>query len=240
MITIENVFKTFENLEVLLGVNLEVQEGESLVILGASGSGKSILLKLVMALLYPDKGNIIIDDKNIHNLDRKELYKLRMRFGMLFQGAALFDSMNVYENVSLPLTEHSSRSDEEKAERVAKCLDMVGLPGIEKKFPIELSGGMKKRVGLARAIVMQPEFILYDEPTTGLDPISADKINDLIVDLGERLNITSIAVTHDLYSAFKIGNRFAMLYKGKIRFVGTREEMQASDDEIVQDFLSHH
>jgi phospholipid/cholesterol/gamma-HCH transport system ATP-binding protein len=239
MISIKNIKKSFADLQVLNDVNLEIKRGESLVILGASGCGKSVLLKLMMALLIPDAGQIIINGKNVYSLTRKELYKLRTRFGMLFQGAALFDSMNVFENVTLPLTEHTDKTLEEKKANAAQRLNLVGLPGIEHKFPSELSGGMKKRVGLARALCMNPDFVLYDEPTTGLDPISADKINDLITELNHKLSITSIAVTHDLYSAFKIGDRFAMLAGGVIEFVGTKEELQSSTNPIIREFLSH-
>ena len=239
MIEIEHVAKSFNRLEVLTDVNLTIDKGETLVILGASGCGKSVLLKLMMRLLRPDAGRICIDGKDINKLKRDELYFLRTRFGMLFQSAALFDSMNVYENVTLPMSEHTKAAEKDKRECAARHLEMVGLPGIENKFPSELSGGMRKRVGLARAICLDPEFVLYDEPTTGLDPISADKINELIISLNQRLSITSIAVTHDLYSAFKIGDRFAMLAGGVIRFAGSKEEIQASDDPVIQEFLSH-
>jgi len=239
MIEIEHIAKSFNGLKVLTDVNLTIDKGETLVILGASGCGKSVLLKLMMGLLRPNAGRIVIYGKDINEIKRDELYFLRTRFGMLFQGAALFDSMNVYENVTLPMTEHTKAGESEKRERAAHHLEMVGLPGIENKFPSELSGGMRKRVGLARAICLDPEFVLFDEPTTGLDPVSADKINDLIISLNQRLSITSIAVTHDLYSAFRIGDRFAMLAGGVIRFVGSKEEMQSSDDPVIKEFLSH-
>jgi phospholipid/cholesterol/gamma-HCH transport system ATP-binding protein len=239
MIRLENIYKNFGNLDVLKGINLEINKGDSMVVFGASGSGKSVMLKLIMGLLKPDKGEIYVDDKNINELKRSELDQLRTRFGMLFQGAALFDSMTVYENVTLGRSEHGTMSSEERIECARRNLEMVGLGGTEQKYPAQLSGGMKKRVGLARALCMEPEIILYDEPTTGLDPVSADKINDLIIELRDKLKITSIAVTHDLYSAFRIGQRFAMLYQGNIRFDGTREEMEASDDEVLKDFLSH-
>lgn len=239
MIEIEHIAKSFNNLEVLTDVNLRIEKGETLVILGASGCGKSVLLKLMMRLLRPNSGRICIDGKDINKLKRDELYFLRTRFGMLFQGAALFDSMNVYENVTLPMSEHTKAGEKEKRKCAARHLEMVGLPGIEGKMPSELSGGMRKRVGLARAICLDPEFVLFDEPTTGLDPISADKINDLIIALNQRLSITSIAVTHDLYSAFKIGDRFAMLAGGVIRFAGSKEELQSSDDPIIKEFLNH-
>ena len=238
-IKIEDLYKSFNSQDVLKGVDLEIEKGCTLVILGASGSGKSVLLKHIIGLLTPDSGNVYIDDRNLFRLSRKELNALRTHFGMLFQGAALFDSMNVYENITLGLTEHTNMLDDEKREVAAEKLRLVGLEGIEHKFPAELSGGMKKRVGLARAICMDPEIVLYDEPTTGLDPMSADTINDLILELNNRLSITSIAVTHDLYSAFKIGDRFAMLAQGKICFVGTKEEIQSTDNEYIREFLSH-
>jgi len=240
MITIENTYKGFGKLQVLKGVNLKIEKGETVVILGASGCGKSVLLKLMVGLLMPDSGDIFIDGKDISALSRKELYFMRTRFGMLFQSAALFDSMNVYENVSLGLTEHTSMTEAEKKLKVEEKLALVSLSGTEEKHPSELSGGMRKRVGLARAICMDPEILLYDEPTTGLDPTTADTINDLIIELTEKLTVTSIAVTHDLYSAFKIGDRFAMLNNGVIIFDGTKEEIQASDDPYIKDFLSHH
>lgn len=227
-------------MRVLMGINLKIKKGETVVILGASGCGKSVLLKLIMGLLIPDQGDIFIDGKDISTLSRKDLYFMRTRFGMLFQSAALFDSMNVFENISLGLTEHTNMSVAEKKQKVEEKLALVGLSGIEKKRPSELSGGMRKRVGLARAICMDPEVLLYDEPTTGLDPTTADTINDLIIKLNEKLTITSIAVTHDLYSAFKIGDRFAMLNNGVIIFDGTKDELQASDDPYIMDFLSHH
>jgi len=240
MITIENIHKSFGKLQVLKGVNLEIIKGQTQVILGASGCGKSVLLKLMMRLMEPDQGRIIIDGKDIFSLDRKELNYIRTRFGMLFQGAALFDSMNVYENITLAMSEHTQASDEMRRACAARNLELVGLPGVEEKYPSELSGGMRKRVGLARALCLSPEIILYDEPTTGLDPIMANKINDLILTLSQKLSITSVAVTHDLYSAFRIGSRFAMLANGVIEFVGTKEELLASENPIIVEFLSHH
>jgi phospholipid/cholesterol/gamma-HCH transport system ATP-binding protein len=240
MITIKNAYKRFGSLRVLKGVNLKIEKGETVVILGASGCGKSVLLKLMVGLLIPDSGDIFVDGKDISMLSRKELYFMRTRFGMLFQSAALFDSMNVYENVSLGLTEHTNMTEAEKRQKVEEKLALVGLTGIEKKQPSQLSGGMRKRVGLARAICMDPEILLYDEPTTGLDPTTADTINDLIIELNNKLTVTSIAVTHDLYSAFKIGDRFAMLNNGVIICDGNKEELQGSDDPYIRDFLSHH
>ncbi len=239
MIKIDNVHKTFEGNYVLRGVNLEVEKGEAMVIVGASGCGKSVLLKHIIGLLTPDQGRVTVNGSEISSLGRKALYDARKNFGMLFQSAALFDSMSVYENVSLGLTEHTRLSESEKQEIVKDKLELVGLSGTKDKFPAELSGGMRKRVGLARAICMEPAVVLYDEPTTGLDPIIADTINELIVRLQERLSITSIVVTHDMRSAFFIADRIAMLSDGLIRFVGTSEEIEASDDPVVREFLSH-
>jgi len=240
MISIENVHKRFGSLQVLKGVNLEIEKGETVVILGSSGCGKSVLLKLMVGLLVPNSGSVVIDGKDIFSLSRRELYFMRTRFGMLFQSSALFDSMNVYENVSLGLSEHTNLTEKEKRKQAAEKLSLVGLSGIEDKYPSELSGGMKKRVGLARAICMDPEILLYDEPTTGLDPTTADTINDLIIDLNQKLTVTSIAVTHDLYSAFRIGDRFAVLNNGIIIFDGKKEELQATEHPYIKDFLSHH
>jgi phospholipid/cholesterol/gamma-HCH transport system ATP-binding protein len=239
MINIVNIHKNFEDLNVLTGVNLNINRGDSLVIFGPSGCGKSVLLKLILALIKPDEGRIEFEGKNIYEISHAELDSIRTRFGMLFQGAALFDSMTVLENITLAMSEHTNAKDEQKRECARKNLEMVGLEGTEDKYPAELSGGMRKRVGLARALCLQPEVILYDEPTTGLDPVSADKINDLIISLRDRLQITSISVTHDIYSAFRIGKRFAMLFDGVIRFDGSKEELEASDDPIIKDFLSH-
>jgi phospholipid/cholesterol/gamma-HCH transport system ATP-binding protein len=239
MIKIEDIHISFENKAVLRGVDLEVRDGEVMVILGASGCGKSVLLKHIIGLLSPDSGKVFVNGTEITSLPKHELYRVRRSFGMLFQSAALFDSMTVYENVSLGLTEHTSASETEKREIVASKLELVGLSGTEDMYPAELSGGMRKRVGLARAICMDPAIVLYDEPTTGLDPVIADTINELILRLQERLKITSIAVTHDMRSAFKIADRMAMLSEGKIRFVGTPDEISASQDPLVVEFLSH-
>jgi len=239
MIDIINIYKSFNGLNVLTGVNLKIDRGDSLVIFGPSGCGKSVLLKLILALIKPEEGRIEFEGRNIYDISNAELDSIRTRFGMLFQGAALFDSMTVAENVTLAMSEHTNASKAQKMVCARKNLEMVGLDGIEDKYPAELSGGMKKRVGLARALCMQPEVILYDEPTTGLDPVSADKINDLIISLRDRLTMTTITVTHDIYSAFRIGNRFAMLFDGVIRFDGSREELEGSNDPVIKDFLSH-
>ena len=239
MIKIENVHKSFKENHVLRGVNLDIEKGKVMVIVGASGCGKSVLLKHIIGLLTPDEGRVIVNGTEISSLTRKALYQARHNFGMLFQSAALFDSMTVYENVSLGLTEHTKLSEAEKRGIVKDKLELVGLSDTEELYPAALSGGMRKRVGLARAICMEPAVVLYDEPTTGLDPIIADTINDLMVRLQERLSITSVVVTHDMRSAFFVADRIAMLSEGLIRFVGTSEEMEAQDDPIVREFLSH-
>ncbi|HEX9917026.1 MAG TPA: ABC transporter ATP-binding protein [candidate division Zixibacteria bacterium] len=237
MIEINDLYKGFHNKPVLEGVNLAIQKGETVVIIGRSGCGKSVLLKHIIGLLKPDKGQLLIDGEDITAYPKDKLNQLRQRFGMLFQGAALFDSMTVAENVGLGLSEHTEMTEGQIREIAAEKLKMVGLVGVEDLKPAELSGGMKKRVGLARAIAMNPEFILYDEPTTGLDPIMADAINDLVINLRNTLKITSIAVTHDMASAYKIADRIAMLYKGKIIFAGTPEETKNSDNPVVQQFI---
>jgi phospholipid/cholesterol/gamma-HCH transport system ATP-binding protein len=237
MIEIKDLYKSFHNKLVLEGVNLTIHKGETVVVIGRSGCGKSVLLKHIIGLLKPDKGQLLIDGEDITAYPKDRLNQLRQRFGMLFQGAALFDSMTVAENVGLGLREHTKMTDEKIREIATEKLKMVGLVGAEELKPAELSGGMKKRVGLARAIAMNPEFILYDEPTTGLDPIMADAINDLVVNLRNTLKITSIAVTHDMSSAYKIADKIAMLYKGAIIFAGTPEETKKTDNPIVQQFI---
>lgn len=238
MIKIENLHKSFGENKVLDGVNLEIEKGETIVIIGRSGCGKSVLLKHIIGLLRPDQGQIFIDGEDVTSYTNEKLFKLRQRCGMLFQASALFDSMTVEENVGLGLREHRLLPENEIKEKVREKLKLVGLSGVEEIMPAELSGGMKKRVGLARAIAMDPEFVLYDEPTTGLDPIMADAINDLIIDLRNKLSITSIAVTHDIVSASKIADRIAMLYQGKIIFVGTPEEIKKSDNALVHQFIT--
>ena len=238
MIEIEDLHKTFGGNYVLRGVNLKIEKGETMVIIGRSGCGKSVLLKHIIGLLKPDKGKIIIDGEDITEFKNEKLYKLRQRFGMLFQASALFDSMTVEENVALGLREHKILPEEEIKEKVKEKLSLVGLPGAENLKPAELSGGMKKRVGLARALAMEPDFVLYDEPTTGLDPIMADAINELIVELSDKLSVTSVAVTHDIVSAYKIADKIAMLYEGKIIFEGTPEQTKNTADSIVQQFIT--
>jgi phospholipid/cholesterol/gamma-HCH transport system ATP-binding protein len=220
-----------------MGTDLTVAKGESMVVIGGSGTGKSVLVKHIIGLLHPDAGTVTVDGRQVSTLKRTELSDLRRRMGMLFQYAALFDSMTVGENVAFALRRHTKMSEAEVRERVAEVLGMVGLSGVEETWPAELSGGMKKRAGLARAIAMGPEIMLYDEPTTGLDPILADQINELILDFRERLNVTSVAITHDMVSAYKIADRIAMLYDGRIEEVGTPEQIQNSDNPVIQQFI---
>ncbi|MCM8778371.1 MAG: ABC transporter ATP-binding protein [Candidatus Omnitrophica bacterium] len=237
MIEIINLCKSFGDKIVLENLNLKINTGETVVIIGRSGCGKSVLLKLIIGLLRPDAGEIIIDGEDITRLKGKELDRLRMKFGMLFQSSALFDSLTVKENVGFFFYEHGYTEKEKIEKRINECLNLVGLPGIEGFYPAQLSGGMKKRVALARAICMHPEIILYDEPTTGLDPITADAINNLIVELHDKIRVTALAVTHDMKSAFKIGDRIAMLYKGKIIASGTPQAIMEMNNPIVKQFI---
>ncbi|MBI4846758.1 MAG: ABC transporter ATP-binding protein [Candidatus Omnitrophica bacterium] len=238
MIEIKGLCKSFNGQKVLDGLDLCVKKGETVVIIGRSGCGKSVLLKHIIGILNPDAGEILVDDQKMAKLKGKDFLKLRMKFGMLFQGAALFDSLDVYENVGFALIEHTNLSKEEIRLRVHQSLASVDLVDIEAKKPAELSGGMKKRVGLARAICNNPEIILYDEPTTGLDPIMADMINDLIIRLHRQLKVTSIVVRHDMISAYKIGTRIAMLYDGKIIAQGTPDEIKNTTDPVVRQFIT--
>ena len=237
MIRINDLHKSYGDQPVLRGVNLEIRDGETLVILGRSGSGKSVLVKHLLGLNVPDEGSILMDGDEVVGLSGSDLFRLRRRFGYLFQGAALFDSLTVGENVGLGLKENTKLSDAEIAEIVSERLRWVGMEGVEDKKPAELSGGMKKRVGLARAIAMDPDVVIYDEPTTGLDPIMADAIGDLILDLKKRLKITSVVVTHDMTSCFKIADRVAMLYEGKIIFNGNTDDLRRTDDAVVRQFI---
>jgi phospholipid/cholesterol/gamma-HCH transport system ATP-binding protein len=238
VIEIRGLKKRFGSLVVLDGVDLVVPEGASLVVLGRSGSGKSVLLKNIIGLIKPDEGSIQVDGQEVTELDYEGLGELRKQFGMLFQMAALFDSMSVQENVGLALREHTSKSDEEIRVIVREKLALVDLEGIEDKMPSDLSGGMRKRVGLARALAMDPHYLLYDEPTTGLDPITADQINILIRQVQSKMSVTSVVVTHDMKSAFHVGDRLCLLRDGRIHFSGTPEGIRASDDEFVRQFVS--
>lgn len=238
MIEIIDLYKSFGGNDVLCGINLKIETGETMVIIGRSGCGKSVLLKLIIGIMRPDSGKILVDGVNIFDMTEPELNHFRTQIGMLFQGAALFDSLSVHENVGFSLYEHTHLPEEEIRKRVRDKLRLVGLSGIEGLMPSELSGGMKKRVGLARAIATEPKFILYDEPTTGLDPIMADAINDLTLRMRERLRVTSIVVTHDMTSAYKVGTRIAMLYRGKIVGLGAPDEIRRTENPVVQQFIT--
>ena len=238
VIEISELTKSFDGHKVLDRLNLNIEKGSTLVVIGRSGCGKSVLLKHIMGILRPDSGRIVIDGKNILDLDEKEFNKLRLKMGMVFQGGALFDSLTVGENVGFNLLEHTNIRGKELLERVEEALCLVDLCGIAHLMPSELSGGMRKRVALARAICAKPEIILYDEPTTGVDPITADSINELIKNLHDKLKVTSIVVTHDMKSAYKIADKIAMLYQGKIITQGTPEEIQNTDHPVVYQFIN--
>jgi len=237
-IKIVDLYKSFENKQVLKGLNLEIEAGETMVIIGQSGSGKSVLLKHIIGIMRPARGQVFIAGQEISALPDEDIMKLSRKFGMLFQGAALFDSMTVAENVAFGLRRHTRLSESEVQQLVRTSLEQVGLRGVEHLLPYELSGGMKKRVGLARAIAYSPEIILYDEPTTGLDPIRADAINYLILELKEKLRVTSVVITHDMNSTYKVADRIAMLYDGRIIEIGTPEEIRHSTNPVVQQFIS--
>jgi len=237
LIEFRNVHKRFGRQVVLNGVDLGINEGESLVIIGASGSGKSVMLKHMVGLLQPDEGEVWFDGKRIDQLPERKLMDVRVQFGFLFQMGALFDSMNVEDNVAFPLVEHTSKPKAEVSKIVDQKLGMVGLPEVRKKMPAELSGGQRKRVALARAIALDPRVILYDEPTTGLDPIRSDVINELILKLQRELKVTSVVVTHDMQSAFKVADRIVMLHEGKLMFDGTPEQIRTSENPVVKRFV---
>jgi len=236
-IVFKDLHKRFGEHEVLRGVNLSIAEGETIVILGGSGAGKSVLLRHINGLLKPDEGRVFVDGEDITDFSEEQLIPIRTKVGMVFQGGALFDSLDVFENVAYALREHTNFSEEEITARVREKLRLVGLEGSEDMMPSDLSGGMKKRVSLARALAIEPKGLLYDEPTTGLDPIIAKKINEMIQNLQTILGVTSVVVTHDIKSAFTVGDRIALLYRGEIRFVGTVEETRTTDDPIVREFI---
>jgi phospholipid/cholesterol/gamma-HCH transport system ATP-binding protein len=238
MIEINNLHKSFGTNKVLRGVNLDIDTGETLVIIGRSGCGKSVLVKHIVGLLFPDEGYVKVEGKRVDEMDRIELYKLRTQFGFLFQGSALFDSMTVEENIILPLIEsRSSFTKEELNRKVEEKLELVGMSGVQQLKPAELSGGMKKRVGLARALITDPDYVFYDEPTTGLDPIMSDSIDELIKELTDKLNVTSVVVTHDMYSVKNVAHQVAMMHEGVIHFVGAPDELLNSDDFIIREFI---
>jgi len=237
MVAVQELVKKIGAQEILCGVDLNVARGETLAIIGRSGAGKSVLLKHLIGLMRPDAGEIWIEGQNIIKMSERELASIRQKVGILFQGSALFDSMTVAENIAFPLKEAGQRDPKMLREKVSEMLEIMEMPGQEDKMPVNLSGGMKKRVGLARSIVRQPSCILYDEPTSGLDPIVSDSINKLIRRLQERLGVTSIVVTHDMKNAFHVADRIAYLHEGRIYFHGTPDNLRQSSDPLIQDFL---
>jgi len=237
MIQLKNVHKAFGPKRVLDGFTLDVPEGETMVIIGYSGTGKSVAIKHIVGLLEPDEGEVWVDGVNVPELSRRDLYALRARIGYVFQFAALFDSYTIGENVSMGLRKQGELSEPEIVQRVEEALDLVDLPGVRDRFPAELSGGMRKRVGIARAIALRPKYILYDEPTTGLDPVTSAVIDQLMVRMREKLHVTGIVITHDMRSAFTVGTRIAMLYQGRVRWEGTIDAIKTTDDPIVRQFV---
>jgi len=237
MIQLLDVHKSFGPKKVLDGFTLEVREGETMVIIGYSGTGKSVAIKHIVGLLEPDLGDVLVDGKDVPRLPRRELYDLRALIGYVFQFAALFDSFTIGENVAMGLRKQGKLSPPEIEERVHEALDLVDLPDVADRFPAELSGGMRKRVGIARAIALRPKYILYDEPTTGLDPVTSAVIDQLMIRMREKLGVTSVVITHDMRSAYTVGSRIAMLYQGRVRQVGTVEEIQRTSDPIVRQFI---
>lgn len=237
LIEFKGVRKAFGPKVVYEDLNLEIHRGESITVIGGSGMGKSVMLKMLIGLLSVDAGSIVFDGNEVANMRERQFTAVRRRIGMLFQGAALFDSLSVRENVAYGLREHFRMNESEVSERVHKALSYVGLPGVEQMWPSDLSGGMKKRVGLARAIAVEPEVLLYDEPTTGLDPINTTRINRLILHLKKTLNVTSVVVTHDMHSAFFVSDRIAMIHGGRVIFAGTPDEIRASQEPAVRNFI---
>ena len=237
MIEISGLHKSFGNAPVLQGVNLTIKDSERVVIIGGSGCGKSVLLRHIAGLLKPERGSLKIDGQDVVPLSERQLTPIRKKIGVLFQGSALFDSLDVFHNVAFSLLEQRTLSEADIRERVAEILEVVGMSGQESKKPAELSGGMRKRIGLARAVISRPKILLYDEPTTGLDPQIADSINHLILKMSNNFNVTSIVVTHDMVSAYMVGNRIAMLHDGKILVSGAPDEIQKNPNPIVQHFI---
>ena len=237
MIRLVDVYKSFGPKHVLQGFTLDVLEGETMVIIGYSGSGKSVAIKHIVGLLEPDSGTVIVDDLEVPKLSRRELYKLRARIGYVFQFAALFDSFTIGDNVAMGLRKQQELSETEIQRRVHEALELVDLPNVAERFPAELSGGMRKRVGIARAIALRPKYILYDEPTTGLDPVTSAVIDQLMVRMRDTLGVTGIVITHDMRSAYTVGTRIAMLYEGRVRQAGTVDEIRHTTDPIVRQFI---
>lgn len=237
MIELKNIHKAFGPKKVLRGFSLTVNEGETMVIIGYSGTGKSVAIKHIVGLLEPDEGEVWVDGLHVGALSRKDLYALRGRIGYVFQFAALFDSMTIGENVAMGLRKQGELTEQEIATRVNEALNLVDLPDVQNRMPSELSGGMRKRVGIARAIALRPKYILYDEPTTGLDPVTSATIDNLMVRMREQLGVTGIVITHDMRSAYTVGTRIAMLYEGRLHAVGTVDEIQHSTDPLVRQFV---
>jgi len=237
MISLTNVTKRLGGQDVLQGVDLEIERGETMVVIGRSGSGKSVAIKHMVGLLRPDAGTVTVDGTDVGGLDKSGMFELRRKFGVLFQSGALINWLSVFDNVALPLREHTRLAPEEIETKVCEKLDLLDLGEHAEKMPADISGGMKKRAGLARAIVLDPEIVLYDEPTSGLDPVMASRINHLIIDVKEKLGVTSVVVTHDMESAYTVGDRIAMLYGGRIVQVGTPDEIRESTDAVVRQFV---
>ena len=237
MIRFINVSKSFGAKRVLDGFTLEIPDGQTTVMMGYSGTGKSVALKHIVGLLEPDSGRVIVDDFDVPTLSRRELYKLRARVGYVFQFAALFDSFTIGENVAMGLRKQQELTEREIADRVHEALELVDLPAVAERFPAELSGGMRKRVGIARAIALRPKYILYDEPTTGLDPVTSAVIDQLMIRMRDRLGVTGIVITHDMRSAYTVGTRIAMLYQGRVRQVGSVDEIRHTADPVVRQFV---
>jgi phospholipid/cholesterol/gamma-HCH transport system ATP-binding protein len=237
MISVKQVYKSFGGKEVLKGIDLDILEGETLAIIGRSGSGKSVLMKHIIGLLQPDSGKVTVDGVDINSISYTDLRSIRQNFGVLFQGGALFDSMNSFENVAFPLRTFTSMTEVEIQRVVLECLGMVELPEVGMKMPSELSGGMQKRVALARAVALKPRYILYDEPTSGLDPETSNTIDELIQNLADQLNVTSIVVTHDMHSVLNIADKAAFVHEGKMHWTGTIQELHQSQDQVLRSFV---
>ena len=237
IISLQHVNKSFDGKEVLHDLSIDIMPGESVVIVGGSGTGKSVTLKHIIGLLQPDSGHVYVEGQDLCCMKPVELNRFRRRFGMAFQEGALFDSMTVFENIAFPLRRHTDLTEEQIRMRVEQCLDQVHLVGVDAKYPAELSGGMRRRVGFARAISLQPAILLFDEPTTGLDPVFSAVVADLILEMDSKLNVTTVTISHDMKVAFKIADRVAMLYHGKIIEQGTPYEFQASQNPIVRQFI---
>ncbi len=237
MISVQGLYKSFGRYDVLRGIDLDVPEGSTCVILGGSGSGKTVLMKHMIGLLKPDKGRVLVDGEDLVPMDAQELERVRRKFGMVFQAAALFDSMTVYENVAFPLKEHRKVSEDEARALVREKLAIVGLSNVEEKYPADLSGGMRKRVGLARAIILDPKIVLYDEPTTGLDPITTDSVDEMILTAKRELGVTSVVISHDIASSFKVADNLAFLYQGQIVAQGPPQSLRDHPHPGLRTFL---